>query len=1527
MATTKNFNLLVAVFVTLTAAAGSGCGSGGPTHASPLHTAAVSTSVTALTVLVPSSGSVINNQSSLTISGTCASGSNVVMSGDVVAGDLSSSSLSQTCSGGVFSYAVNKSADGLFSLTLTQSVSSGSSSVVWIRDTVVPTAPSISNPASNPFVSSGSSVTFAGACETGATISITGALSQTQTCASSSYSFTDNQSTDGIYTYTITQTDTAGNVSSSSSFQWTRSSSAVSVPTITTPASNPFASNSSTLTIAGACVTGYAVALGGASAQSVTCASSAYSFSVSKSSDASYSFTVAQTNPVTLITSSAAGLLWTRDTAAPAAPTITTPASNPFTSNSSSLTIGGACETGALVSLAGDSTQSSTCVSSSYSFSVTKSSDATYNFTVAETDAASNTSASAGAQWIRLTTPPAAPVITSPGTTPYDSNGSTLTLSGSCATGNSIALTGSSSQSMTCAANAFSFSISETSDGTYNFSVTQTHPLTSLTSSAASLQWRRDTVAPSAPALSVPSTSPFYSNGSALTLTGSCENSATVTLSGGSSQTATCSSGAFSFSVTKSVDATYNFTVLQTDLAGNDSGSASQQWIRDTGVPSAPTITSPAASPYTGGGASLTISGGCENGARVDITGASTQNMTCASSTYSFSVSASVDGTYNYSVAQTDLASNVSGSASQQWIRDTAVVPAPTITSPATTPYYSAGNSITLSGGCVTGDTVNLTGGSVQSMTCASSAYSFTIGKSSDATYVFSVTQTGTSTSSAASQTWVRDTIVPSAVTVTTPASNPYISKNTVLTLSGACETGATVELTGADGQTTTCASSAYSFNVSKSTDASYNFSLRQLDPAGNASSSIARTWTLDTTAPSAPVVTNPNSNPFTSGDSNLIISGSCETGATVAMSGSSTGSMTCASSSFSFTVNKTTDATYNFTLAQTDTATNASASTTQQWVRDASIPPTPTITSVPTDPYYSNGSSITLSGACVTGNTVDLGGDYVLSDITTPAGSDTLTCASSTYTFVIGKTTDGPYSFTITQTNGSGASSSSVSQQWVRDTGVPAALVKLNPATSPYTAGGNLFVSGTCEAGIAVNLTGDSIQSMTCTAASTFTFTVSKSVDATYNFSLAQTDLAGNTSSSLTQQWVRDSSVLPAPTIAVPAVNPYRTNGNAITLSGSCTTGLTVNMTGSSTQSVLCAANAYTFSLSNTSDATYSYALTQTNGVSTSPSISQQWIRDTIAPSITLGSVPANPNYAADSYFTFTTNDSSARLECRMDSASGGTWSTCTSPKIYSSLSVASHTFEVRSTDLAGNSATATNTFTQNAIYNTISLYHFDDVGPGTDSSSYTSSDNNTLTTITNATTATAYTTGFGQARVFSGSSSVMSCANTNSLGAIRGKLTAEAFVNFAGFPNNNGYVVVMGQQATSPNFGWEIRLKKKSNKYYYSLSASNTGTAQTGEVLSSARTITAGTWYHVAVTFSYGAVKIYVNGAQVGSGTIGTSGTSTIFDNASAFRVGAGSAGNSASVTVDEARVSQVIRYSAPFTTSIPSSPFTAD
>ncbi len=86
----------------------------------------------------------------------------------------------------------------------------------------------------------------------------------------------------------------------------------------------------------------------------------------------------------------------------------------------------------------------------------------------------------------------------------------------------------------------------------------------------------------------------------------------------------------------------------------------------------------------------------------------------------------------------------------------------------------------------------------------------------------------------------------------------------------------------------------------------------------------------------------------------------------------------------------------------------------------------------------------------------------------------------------------------------------------------------------------------------------------------------------------------------------------------------------------------------------------------------------------------------DTVAPDTSITAQPANPATTTSASFTFSGNDGTgsgvASFKCQLDSAGFGP---CTSPQAYSSLGQGSHTFDVRATDISGNTDTTPASYT----------------------------------------------------------------------------------------------------------------------------------------------------------------------------------------------------------------------------------------
>ena len=160
----------------------------------------------------------INNENSITISGTCTEDGNISLTG----------SLTETiaCSGNVFSISKDFSglSEGAITLNFDQTDGVGNTasqvSYTLTKDTIAPNLTQTLHTNGTTFNTN--TVNFGGACESGINIVITGAESTTATCSTSAWTHTtSSQTSDGVHNYSLTHTDAAGNAVSTTA-NWTR---------------------------------------------------------------------------------------------------------------------------------------------------------------------------------------------------------------------------------------------------------------------------------------------------------------------------------------------------------------------------------------------------------------------------------------------------------------------------------------------------------------------------------------------------------------------------------------------------------------------------------------------------------------------------------------------------------------------------------------------------------------------------------------------------------------------------------------------------------------------------------------------------------------------------------------------------------------------------------------------------------------------------------------------------------------------------------------------------------------------------------------------------------------------------------------------------------------------------------------------------------------------------------------------------------------------------------------------------------
>ncbi|MFZ9595798.1 MAG: Ig-like domain-containing protein [Bdellovibrionia bacterium] len=584
--------------------------------------------------------------------------------------------------------------------------------------------PAVTTPGASPYYSNLHSLPLTLSCLTGGTVSIvpnapsgsTLSLSPAapMTCPGTgllTYSLT--ASGDGNYSVSFYQVDSSGNLSGSSSFQWMVSQTLPSglaitspAPLVQSPSPNSFTTaTGSSLQIQGNnCQNGAVVYLYGPQNLTTTCSLGTFTFpSITQTTPGTYSYSLTQTDlygntspstPFTWIVSPPSVSPPALSAASPGT-LITTP-TNTLYSNSNSLNLSGTCEIGATVTLTlppqvtlSSGSLSLSCATGSFSYNLTSTTDGSYSLSLTQEKNGGVSSATIltwsrntiGPSPVTLNTP--SPLSSTPSPNSYTSVlGSPITLSGVCQSNTQVSLFrgGSLLQSQTCngGSNFTFYSINETEPGSYSYSLEQTD-LFGNKSSPTPFNW---SVTP--PPVTLTSTSEkgaltvgittVLSNTASLSIQGTCRIGSSVELSVvpaaivSPAGAQSCATGNFSYTVSPSSDQIYTLSFTQF-ANGISSPSRSLNWDRNTTIPPSPSVSAPSPSSYSSSaGTSLTLTGTCQSGLTVWIYGAYNAQVSCLSSSFSFTLpNQSSVGSYTYQIKQKNSYGTASPSIPFTW--------------------------------------------------------------------------------------------------------------------------------------------------------------------------------------------------------------------------------------------------------------------------------------------------------------------------------------------------------------------------------------------------------------------------------------------------------------------------------------------------------------------------------------------------------------------------------------------------------------------------------------------------------------------------------------------------------------------------------------------------------------------------------------------------------------------------------------------------------------------------------------------
>ncbi|NIJ42558.1 VCBS repeat-containing protein [Parvibaculum indicum] len=628
----------------------------------------------------------------------------------------------------------------------------------------------------------------------------------------------------------------------------------------------------------------------------------------------------------------------------------------------------------------------------------------THEFTAAGRDYVGNESGESDAVLFTVDqTPPAIPTLTglsddTGATGDFRTSDTTPTLSGTAEANATVTIRDGATVLGTALADSdgnWSYTTGTFSEGVHTITVKATD-LAGRDSAYGDVQFVViDTTAPNAPVITgfsddSPPTGDGYTSDTTPTLSGTAEANSSVEIfaNGLSLGTVTANgSGNWSFTTAELSEASYSFTAKATDSAGNVSDEST---ALDIVIGSAPPLetAAPVISSYSGdtgvagdgatSDTTLTITGTAVAYAAIEIfDGGVSLGVTWAngSGNWSFATGTLAEGDHEFTAVATAQggASASDPSAALDVTIDTTPPGTPAITGmsddtgSSSSDNYTSDNTPTLTGTADADATVYIyDGGGLIGQTTADGAgnWSFTTGALSDAYHYLTARQAdaaGNRSADSATHIVRIDTTAPTVAISTPIASDDIVNGNednyfnVSGTVSGAAQT---VHVTFTDslgataGGTATVNGSSWMLsgaNISGLENGEITVSAYAVDGAGNQSSPVTSTITLDNVAPAAPSITGLSDDTGSSGSDNQTsdttptLSGTAEADATVRIydGGGYLGEATAdGAGNWSFTTGALSDGYHYFTARQVDEAGNQSTGSPTRLVNiDTSAP------------------------------------------------------------------------------------------------------------------------------------------------------------------------------------------------------------------------------------------------------------------------------------------------------------------------------------------------------------------------------------------------------------------------------------------------------------------------------------------------------------------------------------------------------------------------------------------------------------
>ncbi|WP_413580906.1 Ig-like domain-containing protein [Bdellovibrio sp. HCB288] len=457
-----------------------------------------------------------------------------------------------------------------------------------------------------------------------------------------------------------------------------------------------------------------------------------------------------------------------------------------------------------------------------------------------------------------------------------------------------------------------------------------------------------------------------------------------------------------------------------------------------------------------------------------------------------------------------------------------------------------------------------------------------------------------------------------------------------------------------------------------------HTVAVRAVDAAGNISIADSKTWHIDLTAPiltlTGPgVLTNSLSASFTlsatdSGGSGLAGYSCSVDGGTYTTCTAITSLVVAAGS-------------HSFKARAFDGAGNSSAIQTYNWTIDTTAP-TVTLTSKPLATTNSQSANFSFVGS-------DTGGGSIAGY---ECALDSAAYASCSTPKSYAGLADGGHTFKVRATDTAGNLGTATTYAWTVDTSTPMASIITYPDSVTNQTTATFTFSATAPSGGSITGYECQINSGSWTACSS-PKSYSSLVQGSYTFGVRSIDNNSNPSAATNYDWVIDTTL---PVLTLDQTPASLTNSqtaqflfSATDAGGGAIDGYSCQLDGGGYAD--CSSPRDLSALTQGSH-TFDVRVKDTAGNS-STIHTHTWSVDLAAPTLTLLTTPAALTNSTTAQFTFSAGDSGggaiAGYYCSLD---GVTASSCVSGITYNALAGGVHTFEVYTTDTAGNNSAVAN-------------------------------------------------------------------------------------------------------------------------------------------------------------------------------------------------------------------------------------------